>query len=334
MVNGEPKEESSNLQVRTMDTTSNNWTFQTFTFGGGGGSSVLNDVAIINDTLAFAVGEIYLKDSTTGQPDPQPYNLAVWNGSDWKLQKIPYYYQGQPFYGPIYSVFAFGAGNIWFGIGNMIHWDGQLFNSVELPPSVWGPHRINKIWGAGSNLYIVGDGGSIARYDGGVWTKIESGTNTDIDDACGITNPTTGKVEVYCAVTNFFQPADKRILRITDGDKVDSVSWSTGRDVVSVWTPDGSHLYACGDGVFENLAGTWREMKTGASIYTNCIRGNAPNDIVVVGGYGFIAHWNGASFRIYPPAMDVIYTSVAITGNLIVAVGTTGAKAVVTIGRR
>jgi hypothetical protein len=39
------------VTVTTLDTTSHNFTWQTFTFGdGGAGSSVLNDVAIVNDT--------------------------------------------------------------------------------------------------------------------------------------------------------------------------------------------------------------------------------------------------------------------------------------------
>ncbi len=112
------------------DTTSHNFTFQTFTFGGDAGSCDLNDVAIINDTLAYAVGSIYLNDSTTGQPDPQPYNFAVWDGKVWKIQKIPYYYQGQPFYGPIYSLWAFNANDIlvWYWKHDPLQWSNIQFS--------------------------------------------------------------------------------------------------------------------------------------------------------------------------------------------------------------
>lgn len=50
---------TSQVQVRTMDTTSHDFTWQIYTLGDGTGSSCLYDVAIINDTLAYAVGEIY-----------------------------------------------------------------------------------------------------------------------------------------------------------------------------------------------------------------------------------------------------------------------------------
>jgi hypothetical protein len=54
---------SNAVTAKTMDTTSHNFTWQTFTFGGAGGS-YLNDVAIINDNNIWAVGNIFAFDST------------------------------------------------------------------------------------------------------------------------------------------------------------------------------------------------------------------------------------------------------------------------------
>src|SRR3990172_9257403 len=112
------------------DTTSHNfmWTIDTL---GDGASSVLNDVAIVNDTLIYAVGEIYLKDST-GQIDPLRYNLAIWNGTKWTLQRLPYNYQGQQFVHPIQAVFDKGADDIWFGGNGVIHWNGIQFVEMQI----------------------------------------------------------------------------------------------------------------------------------------------------------------------------------------------------------
>ena len=52
------------------DTTSHNFTFTQYDLGGNAGSSGFKDAAIVNDTLAYAVGEIYTTDST-GRPDPR-----------------------------------------------------------------------------------------------------------------------------------------------------------------------------------------------------------------------------------------------------------------------
>lgn len=65
-----PQPTTNELTVTTMDTTSHNFTWQTFTFGdAGAGSSVLYDVAIINENDIWAVDEIYMNDSL-GNPDP------------------------------------------------------------------------------------------------------------------------------------------------------------------------------------------------------------------------------------------------------------------------
>ncbi len=62
-----------------MDTTSHNFTWQTFTFGEHS-TSTLYDVAIIDENNIWAVGEIYMNDSL-GNPDPIFITLLQWNGT-------------------------------------------------------------------------------------------------------------------------------------------------------------------------------------------------------------------------------------------------------------
>ena len=117
-----------------IDTTGTNYSWQKYTFGGAASSS-LEDVAIIDSKNIWAVGKIYVYDST-GHVDPNIYNAVHWDGQKLSILKIPYYYQGQALYGAIYSICAFSENDIWFGIGNMIHWNGQSFSPVQLPPTV------------------------------------------------------------------------------------------------------------------------------------------------------------------------------------------------------
>ncbi|MGA8265449.1 MAG: hypothetical protein WB779_13480 [Ignavibacteriaceae bacterium] len=197
---------SNELSVKTLDTTSSNFTWQTFTFGAANaGSSHLSDVAIIDENNIWAVGEIYMDDST-GNPDPLRYNGAHWDGNGWTVIRIPYYYQGQPYYNPIQTVFAFGANDIWFAGNGVLHWDGSQYVPVPLPTNVWGQDQINKIWGSSSqDLYIVGNTGSIAHYNGSTWQKIESGTTTDIIDIWGVTN---NSPLIYCTASNILSQGD------------------------------------------------------------------------------------------------------------------------------
>ena len=69
-----------------MDTTSHNFTFEMITFGGQIGSSVLFDVAIINENNIWAVGEIWIAD--TSQLGYTKYNAVHWDGNSWELKRI------------------------------------------------------------------------------------------------------------------------------------------------------------------------------------------------------------------------------------------------------
>ena len=325
---------SDALTISTLDTTSHNFTWEIDTLGDGN-SSVLYDVAIINDTLAYAVGEIYKKDSTE-QFETEFYNIAKWNGSAWKFERIYYPYQGQNYIAPLHSIYAFSKNDIWVGSNQPMHWNGSEWRTFDLLSSVWNGW-INKIWGTSStNIYIVGNQGAIAFFNGSSWQKIESRTTTDIMDAWGIFNPTTNRTEVYCAVTSFWTPQDKKILKIVSSSTVDSVAWTTGRDVVSIWTPNGFPLFTAGDGVFENKTGRWREMDVGANIYTQRIRGNSRNDIIAIGGFELIAHYNGLSWRVIQLNMSstVGYPGLAVSDRLVVVVGGDISRAIVSIGKR
>jgi hypothetical protein len=70
---------SNELSVTTMDTTSHNFTFETFAFGDIS-NSYLFDVVIINENNIWAVGEILIADtSATGYTK---YNAVHWDGSE------------------------------------------------------------------------------------------------------------------------------------------------------------------------------------------------------------------------------------------------------------
>ena len=70
------KEVKSNpVTFTTLDTTSHNFTWQTFTFGEHQ-HSVLYDVAVIDENNIWAVGAIYMNDSL-GNPDPNAYNAVI-----------------------------------------------------------------------------------------------------------------------------------------------------------------------------------------------------------------------------------------------------------------
>jgi len=168
---------SDTVTVTTMDTTSHEFEWQSWEFGGQGGSSIFHDVAIIDENDIWAVGEIYTADDK--------YNAAHWDGQKWELERILFYYQGNYYWGTLFAVFAFNKNDVWLGTGSLMRWNGSEIQSYKVPDDVF-PSTINKMWGtSSSDLYIVGNSGLIAHYNGKEWRRIESGTELDLEDVTG-----------------------------------------------------------------------------------------------------------------------------------------------------
>lgn len=324
------------------DTTSNNFTFQTFTFGASNaGSSYLMDVAIVSDSDIWCVGAVYL-DSANGAPDPFPYNAIHWDGKEWGLLKVPYSYQGQSYYHPLISVFAFEKDDVWFCGNGIIHWDGSLYNPIPIPSSVWGQYQINKIWGTSSNdFYVVGNGGSILHYQNDTWQKIESGTSMNIYDIWGAKNPNTGNEEILAVASYPDTSAQRKIFQINGNSAAEISSKGINWDLETVWFKSQSHYFVGGTGIYDKHLlsdSTWsRQYYNVTDNYINCIRGSDVNDIVAVGAFGEVLHYNGVrwtSFREETGLVNGEYLSVAIKGNEIVAVGYDGQRAVIVVGKR
>ncbi len=332
------------------DTTSHDFVWTTYEFGDGN-SSVLNDVAIINDTLAYAVGEIYLKDST-GQLDPAPYNVAVWNGNIWNTKKVPYNYQGQLFYRGTECIFALASNDIWIAGNGIQHWDGSHFTESELSLAVWGQNLVKKIWARNSSdLYVVGTSGAIAHYDGNSWQKIGGGSTVELLDVYGTPDGST----VWACGWRDLNPTV--LLRI-QGTQVEKVyensnfgllrSDSLSSVLSSVCSPTGNYLFVASNyGLYQCPIGTHGEgsrLSFSPDYFPGFpfrVRANGDNDLLVVGEYDFISHYNGRTWRYYDQltTQEGHFASVAMKGNIAMAVGyhyhsPTNVRAVIAVGRR
>lgn len=322
------KELNSNpIIFTTLDTTSHNLTWQTFSFGKHN-LSTLYDLAIINENNIWAVGEIYMNDSL-GNPDLKIYNALKWNGSDWDMLRIPLTYQGTD-YNPLQSVCAFSADDIWLCGNNVIHWNGSEFKPETIPSDIWGSYQINKVWGrSSSDLYIIGSKGSIAYFNGSNWSKIESGTTSNLIDIWGTQE---GNTIWICGVNNDY--GISTLLKIKDGvseiifegsSNTKSNGYYVG-PVSSLWSDNDYRVFLMNWGgicLQENSDKLFLEKQIAAfSSMGLGMDGSSYNNVFTC-GQKLLGHWNGINFSEYQELQTPhrTLTSINVKSDIICSVG-------------
>ncbi|MFA6540663.1 MAG: hypothetical protein WCT99_03600 [Bacteroidota bacterium] len=306
------KEEPTKPPVteQPQDTTSHNWVFEKPVFLGDGSSSALYDVAIINDSLAYAVGEIYKKDSI-GNWDPLPYNLVKWNGKVCELKRVTINFRGNMITPPLFGKFAFTPTDIWLAGGLVIHGDGAIWTPYDVRLLTgFDSLSLEKCWGVNSSqMYFAGIEGSIAHYNGSTWTKIESGTNLPFLDIYGATDSKTGEQQIL-ALCSQNHPHERGLYQINGNTATQLSTYPLNYDLSSVWFVPNKHYYLVGSGMFEKdllSESNWKNGEAGVVKYglTN-IRGNNVNDVIAVGSYGEVLHYNGVSWQSYIDQTGVV----------------------------
>ena len=343
---------SEKVNAQTLEPTSHNFTWQTFEFGQHS-SSVLYDVAIIDENNVWAVGEIFMNDSL-GNPDPIAYNAAYWNGSEWELKKINVLFRGSTITPPIEGVFAFSVNDIWL-VGSLpIHGDGANWIMYDLRTTVDPNLSLSKTWGSSSNdIYFVGRNGSIAHKSGNQWTKLESGTTLHLTDIYG-----DDKGNIYAAGVDISYAKGVVVKNngtnnwsiMIEGDIIDEsqlFSKLFGR-LGALWTDEIGTLYVGADFLYQFKNKKWNFVRSLPENYLGgdqnyigylySIRGNKSNDIIIAGDRNTLRHFNGIDWAEigipYLPTRHIFWRSVQMKGNLAIAVGDEGIKAKIIMLKR
>jgi hypothetical protein len=332
---------SNELTVSTLAPTSQNFTWQVYSWGMHS-SSEINDISIIDENNIWCVGEIYLNDSI-GTPDPIAFNAAHWDGAEWEIKKIAVTYNGNETIAPLKGIFVLPTGEIIFssGLPYLPQGNGwKLYHLWDMGVLDENDGSVDRIWGTSTNdLYFVGSKGTIVHYQNGSWTKIESGTDLNFRDIYGSTNKDTNELEIIALASNILANPGKRLLRIKNQTVETLPDSGLSNYLSTIWFKGGRKYCLGGQGYYESrtFGPVWKRNNTIPQFHITSIRGAGLNDIVLGGSFGLLMHYNGVSWLNYAyitaSYFDVI-SSVAIKGNTIVAVGFKGSKAVVLIGKR
>jgi hypothetical protein len=278
--------ESDVLEVVTLDTTSHAVRWEVDTLGVRG--TIFDVWAFARDNI-WAVGEIYLRDST-GKEDPVLYNIAKWNGQKWQSERV--------FLAPTYSVFAFAPNDIWIGSGTPYHWNGQSWRGYVYAGEGF---YLKKIWGtSSSNLFAVGSNGSIIRFNGSSWQRMESGTTVNLEDVWGI-----DQKHVWATGTN--SDLSRSVVLQYNGSNwsviYDSFGQPRGRSLgfSSVWTDNPWMLYLAGVGGWWSASTNeflLRKLQTPGTYAPYRVRATGQNDIFVTGSGSEALHYNGGTWKL------------------------------------
>lgn len=148
---------------------------------------------------------------------------------------------------------------------------------------MWVPtyENLTGVWGVdANNVYAVGSNGTILRFDGESWSEMTSGTTEQLFGIWG-----TALNNVYACGTN-------GTLLHYDGNGWSSVTSGTNQELKAIWGSDANNVYVCGgNGTMLRYNGSsWAPLNTGTSALLNGIWGTAPDNVWAVGSSTIIRY--------------------------------------------
>ncbi|MCF8262478.1 MAG: hypothetical protein K9J12_17010 [Melioribacteraceae bacterium] len=320
---------SNSISVNTMETTSQNFSFESFEFGDGYSSSYFNDVWVFDENNIWAVGYISPSQTVDGVYVSNP-NIIRWNGETWKLEQLSGTSSG------IYGVWALDTNHIFFANGQMIEYKDHVYHEFAVSGDWQQGQGIHKLWGSGAdNIWGVGPRGTIVHFNGNEWKKIEFDTDFDFTGITG--DKTTG---VSYSIAN--KPSITKIFQLNEDDTVqeifngDDYTWKFRfRNAVflkgKLYLPTTFILTLVpGD---ENSLTKLEFVKSSYGV--NSISGQEINEIYFFGPNGFFMHYNGVRFRYFPATTTTWISGGGHAGGGSAAwVNMTNNKAIITLIRR
>ncbi|MBL7137029.1 MAG: hypothetical protein ISS81_10660 [Candidatus Marinimicrobia bacterium] len=330
------KDSSDELIIHTTSPSSHEMTWILDTLGSGYDGTFLTDVAVINKNDAWVVGEIYTKDTYTYDSLGvwhKPYNAAHWDGEEWELVRIEAEFRGGIISPPVRSIFAFSEDDIWANYGYPLHGNGKKWTFYHLDDMGIGGGPICGCWGtSSSNMFFVGEFGTIVHYDGSEFELMDSGTDNYLKSVAG-----TKGIVWACGTDSW--TGSKEMVEYRDG-KWKRKEFSPGISVGDVEEVGafGDYLYLAGNselyiesaltGNYNTIIWSWinPDHRDGEYYsYTGMVI-NDHNDIFLSCGFGRIYHYNGETLHRYPVQLELSMSDIGGKDDFIVAVGATSSS--------
>ncbi len=273
------------------------------------------------------------------------------------ITELPLFHKEKPTIGvdlADFNLFALSKTDFW-----MIHSGGSIaFHCIDgkFVEDNRPGGALNACWGLSSNdMFFVGDAGHIYHYDGSKFTEMQSGTTKNLRSVWGTSNSdvwTGGHTDAtgqsillhydgvnWQEVSNLSSPP----LNIYPGAYGHSLEyvWSTDSSGHKIVIPSGSTVWRKTDN------GSWRSDTTlipnrttdGGFIALAGTQGNNADDFMTVGGWGWVGHWNGKTWKKYEELYDYGNPnygalSFSMRGNTACVVGVKNGQSWIAVGTR
>jgi len=191
--------------------------------------------------------------------------------------------------------------------GAIAAWTPMNSGTTEYLLDVWG--------NSGSDVFAVGENGTIVHYDGSNWSAMSSGTTEHL-------------FGVWCNTgSDVFVVGAKGTILHYDGISWNSMASGTTAYPYKLWGSSGSDVFAVGsNGTVLHYNGTnWSSMSSATGESLRAIWGSLGSDVFAVGDNSIKVHYNGTSWSPMLPAttghLNGIWGS---SGSDVFAVGSSG----------
>lgn len=156
------------------------------------------------------------------------------------------------------------------------------------PQSSGTTQNLRAIWAANAtNIWAVGDNGTILKGDGSTWTAQTSGTIQHLRAVWGT------------STTNLWAVGDGGTILKGDGTTWATQTSGTANALRGIWGSGGTNVFAVGDTgtILRSTNGTsWAATTSGTTNQLRAVHGADASNVWAVGASGTILKWSGTSW--------------------------------------
>lgn len=213
------------------------------------------------------------------------------------------------------NIWAVGGSGV-SNMGTVMKWNGAVWDvqTVVASPPLTDFPSLGVYAATQSDVWLVGAGGGIMKWDGSNWSSQSSGTTQTLHAVWGL------------SANSVWAVGNGGVIRFWNGSTWSTQTSPTTMALYGVWGADGNNVWAVGqDGIIIKWNGTsWSAVSQGGYVlYTlTDVYGTSATNVWAVGHFGRILKWNGTSWtQRFPPADSNLYDVWAADANNVWAVG-------------